>query len=105
MVISHAWHRYSCNDGGFRFFSSPVSLIFRITWGSFGYWKTHTPQQFQVLTEMKDRICAEIPDDQERQLALQEAVVALSRSDSFLYGRNFKDQDKLCGFYRWLFWE
>jgi hypothetical protein len=84
-------------------FSSPVSLIFRSTWGSLDYWKTHTPEQFPVLTELNDRICAEIPDGRERQVVLQEAVVALSRSYSFLYGRNFKDQDKLRGFYEWLF--
>ncbi|KAJ5312689.1 hypothetical protein N7508_003519 [Penicillium antarcticum] len=84
-------------------FSSPVSLIFRSTWGSLDYWKTHTPEQYPVLTELKDTICAETPDDRERQLTLQETVVALTRSYTFFYGGNFKDQDKLRGFYEWLF--
>ncbi|KAJ5901854.1 hypothetical protein N7495_002382 [Penicillium taxi] len=83
--------------------SSPVSLIFRSTWGSLDYWKAHTPEKYQVLTEFEEKIWAEAPENRERQIVLQEAVMALNRSYSFFYGQSFKDQDKLRGFYEWLF--
>ncbi|KAK9852789.1 uncharacterized protein MYU51_008035 [Penicillium brevicompactum] len=84
-------------------FSSPVSLIFRSSWGSLNYWKSHVPEQHQVLADLEEKICTETSEDPERLIALREAVVTLNRSFSFLYGGNFKDQDKLRGFYEWLF--
>ena len=83
-------------------FSSPVSLIFRSTWGSLNYWQTHTPDLHQALAELEEKISAET-EDSERQLTLREAVLTMNRSFSFMYGGRFKDQDKLRGFYEWLF--
>lgn len=84
-------------------FFSPVSLIFRCTWGSLEYWKSHVPEQYQVLVDLEERICAEPSESPERLTSLRESVAVLNRSFSFLYGGNFKDQDKLRGFYQWLF--
>lgn len=84
-------------------FSSPVSLIFRSTWGSLEYWKSHVPEQYQVLVDLEERICAEPSESPERLTSLRESVAVLNRSFSFWYAGNFKDQDKLRGFYQWLF--
>jgi hypothetical protein len=84
-------------------FSSPVSLIFRSTWGSMDYWKTHTPEECQVLMELEEQVCAEAEDGEGRLPVLQKAILALRRSYSFLYSQNMKDQDKLRGFFQWLF--
>lgn len=84
-------------------FSSPVSLIFKSTWGSMDYWKTHTPDNYQVLTELEERVCAEVHMEEGNLLTLQKTIAALRRSYSFLYSQNMKDQDKLRGFFQWLF--
>ncbi|KAJ5904273.1 hypothetical protein N7504_006656 [Penicillium tannophilum] len=84
-------------------FSSPVSLIFKSTWGSMDYWKTHTPEKYQVLMELEERLCAEAQTDEARLPTLQKAIEALKRSYSFLYSQHMKDQDKLRGFFQWLF--
>ncbi|KAJ5273657.1 hypothetical protein N7478_008782 [Penicillium angulare] len=82
--------------------SSPVCLIFKTTWGSRDYWMSHSPEKYQVLVELEDRIC-DFEEGEEKKRTLQNTIAALSRSYSFLYGRDFKDQDKLRGFYIWLY--
>ncbi|KAJ5702668.1 hypothetical protein N7488_010216 [Penicillium malachiteum] len=83
--------------------SSPVALIFKSTWGSMEYWQSHTPEICLSLKELEEKICAETRADMERQEILIKTIQALNRSYSFLYGPVFPDQDKLRGFYQWLF--
>lgn len=82
---------------------SPVSLIFRTTWGSLEYWLTHTPEKYESLEDLQERIQEETVDDLEKRTILCDSISALSRSYSFLYGQKFPDPDQLRGFWQWLF--
>ncbi|KAJ6014315.1 hypothetical protein N7540_008906 [Penicillium herquei] len=83
--------------------SSPVALIFKSTWGSMEYWQSHTPEKYLSLKELEEKISTETRADTEQREILMGTMQALNRSYSFLYGPVFSDQDKLRGFYQWLF--
>jgi len=83
--------------------TSPVSALFRTTISSVSFWESHSPEDHEFLKELEYNIRAQNANDSWKEKTLLDAVDALKRSYSFLKGKDFRDQDKLRGFYIWIF--
>ncbi|CAG9992765.1 unnamed protein product [Clonostachys byssicola] len=85
--------------------SSAVSLIFRSTAESAEFWCTHSPDENSVLAELQAGIRSRTASsgDKARRDTLLEAVETMKRSYTFLESNKFADDQKLRGFYNWLF--
>ncbi|KAH8889225.1 hypothetical protein GQ53DRAFT_690366 [Thozetella sp. PMI_491] len=86
--------------------SSPVSLIFQTTASSFEFWCSHSPRDHEALNDLDELINKNTANDPSKRKTLVEAVTALKRSYTFLFSAEelqLKEEDRLRGFYTWLF--
>ncbi|EWY80973.1 hypothetical protein FOYG_15265 [Fusarium oxysporum NRRL 32931] len=83
---------------------SSVSLIYKTSSAAYDFWRDHSPENFDSLSQLQCHIDG-IPGmkNEMKKKALNQATSALSRSYTFLYGDRFQAQDKFRGFYTWLF--
>lgn len=83
--------------------SSAISLIFRSTQPTMRFWRTHTPDDHEMLRELENGIMRRTVEDKTKQETLRMALDPLKRSYTFFGAGKFSDEDKVRGFNSWLF--